>query len=260
MHTLPRQARPRSFAPMPPHAFAKRTLMAIAALTAFTVAGAGAATAQAQEILPLRINEVIVEDGQLLALGSLGDASFETPLDISLVELIDDPQSGVCAILDLELGAIHLDLLGLQVDTSDICLRVQAVPGDNNLLGNLLCAVAGLLDGGLSLEEILAGLPLGDVLDGLTETEVEQLLAEIADLLNAALQQATDPSSVEDVSAADRVGVSGTKPNHGQGQGRGQGQGKGQGNSQGFNKQCDILKFVPRANRSHSARFERPPR
>lgn len=53
---------------------------------------------------------------------------------------------GSCQILDLDLGPIHLDLLGLVVDLNAIHLDVTAVPGAGNLLGNLLCAVAGLLD------------------------------------------------------------------------------------------------------------------
>lgn len=51
-----------------------------------------------------------------------------------------------CPILNLDLGPINLDLLGLQVDLSAISLDVTAVPGAGNLLGNLLCAITGLLD------------------------------------------------------------------------------------------------------------------
>jgi hypothetical protein len=55
---------------------------------------------------------------------------------------------GKCDILFLDLAPIHLDLLGLEVDLSQITLDVNAIPGPGNLLGNLLCAVVGLLDGG----------------------------------------------------------------------------------------------------------------
>jgi hypothetical protein len=51
-----------------------------------------------------------------------------------------------CPILHLELGPIFLDLLGLQVSLNEVILDITAVPGAGNLLGNLLCAVAGLLD------------------------------------------------------------------------------------------------------------------
>jgi hypothetical protein len=53
----------------------------------------------------------------------------------------------VCRILRLRLGPIRLNLLGLRVVTNRIKLRIVAVPGPGNLLGNLLCAVAHLLDG-----------------------------------------------------------------------------------------------------------------
>jgi hypothetical protein len=53
---------------------------------------------------------------------------------------------GSCQILDLTIGPIHLDLLGLVVDTNAIHLNITAQQGPGNLLGNLLCSVAHLLD------------------------------------------------------------------------------------------------------------------
>jgi hypothetical protein len=65
-----------------------------------------------------------------------------------------------CEVLHLDLGPLFVDLLGLQVDLSRVVLDVTAVPGAGNLLGNLLCAVSGLLDspGGLArlLNQILS--------------------------------------------------------------------------------------------------------
>lgn len=75
-----------------------------------------------------------------------------------------------CDILNLVLGPLDLDLLGLQVHLDKIVLNIVAQSGAGNLLGNLLCAVAGLLDGGLSgllgrltnlLNQILGRLGLG---------------------------------------------------------------------------------------------------
>jgi hypothetical protein len=72
-----------------------------------------------------------------------------------------------CTILDLTLGPINLDLLGLVIDLNQVELDITAVPGAGNLLGNLLCAVAGLLDGGgppqgigALLNRLLTGLGL----------------------------------------------------------------------------------------------------
>ena len=64
-------------------------------------------------------------------------------------------QGDACDILFLDLGPIFLDLLGLTVDLSPIQLDVNAVPGAGNLLGNLLCALTGLLDGPGALAQIV---------------------------------------------------------------------------------------------------------
>ena len=54
--------------------------------------------------------------------------------------------TATCEILDLVIGPIELDLLGLVVETETIHIEIRAEQGPGNLLGNLLCAVAGLLD------------------------------------------------------------------------------------------------------------------
>ena len=61
-----------------------------------------------------------------------------------------------CGILDLTLGPLNLNLLGLVVTLNQVHLVITAVPGAGNLLGNLLCAVAGLLNGGGALSSISA--------------------------------------------------------------------------------------------------------
>lgn len=55
-------------------------------------------------------------------------------------------QQEACDILNLTLGPLDLNLLGLRVQLNQVQLDITAVPGAGNLLGNLLCAVAGLLD------------------------------------------------------------------------------------------------------------------
>lgn len=50
-------------------------------------------------------------------------------------------------VLYLDLEGLFLDLLGLEVDLDEVVLDVRANPGDDKLLGNLLSAVSGLLDG-----------------------------------------------------------------------------------------------------------------
>lgn len=55
--------------------------------------------------------------------------------------------AGSCNILNLVLGPLHLDLLGLVIDLNQVVLNITAQTGAGNLLGNLLCAITGLLDG-----------------------------------------------------------------------------------------------------------------
>jgi hypothetical protein len=66
-----------------------------------------------------------------------------------------------CRILNLVLGPLNLNLLGLKITLNRVHLRIVAIPGPGNLLGNLLCAVAGLLDQGISptqLAQILSAI------------------------------------------------------------------------------------------------------
>lgn len=51
-----------------------------------------------------------------------------------------------CPILSLTLGPLHLDVLGLVIDLNQVVLNITAVGGAGNLLGNLLCDVANLLN------------------------------------------------------------------------------------------------------------------
>ena len=76
-------------------------------------------------------------------------------------------QPAQCDILNLVLGPLDLNILGLEVHLNRVVLDIIAVPGPGNLLGNLLCAIAGLLDGGLGglLNQLIA--LLNDILDAL---------------------------------------------------------------------------------------------
>jgi hypothetical protein len=67
-------------------------------------------------------------------------------------------QPGACDILDLVLGPLGLKSLGLEVHLNQIILDIVAQSGAGNQLGNLLCAVAGLLDGASLIGGILNGI------------------------------------------------------------------------------------------------------
>jgi len=95
-----------------------------------------------------------VVDGDLLATGRLigslnGDRINELFEGVNLGPILDllDPGADACQILFLELGPIFLDVLGLVVEVPDpLIVEIRAEPGPGALLGNLLCALVGILD------------------------------------------------------------------------------------------------------------------
>ena len=52
------------------------------------------------------------------------------------------PTPGACQVLNLTLGPLDLNLLGLRIRLSRVDLRIEAIPG-GGLLGDLLCALSG---------------------------------------------------------------------------------------------------------------------
>lgn len=115
------------------------------------------------------LQRFINDNGDIKAVGILaGTLTDAAGAAVSVVQNIALPVTigaqAVCSILHLDLGPLTLNLLGLQVDLSRVVLDITAIPGAGNLLGNLLCAVAGLLDNpsGLAtlLNQILAALGL----------------------------------------------------------------------------------------------------
>lgn len=66
--------------------------------------------------------------------------------------------AATCPVLNLTLGPLNLNLLGLQVHLNQVVLDITAQSGPGNLLGNLLCSVAGLLNQGSALSSDISGL------------------------------------------------------------------------------------------------------
>lgn len=66
--------------------------------------------------------------------------------------------ASTCQVLNLNLGPLDLNLLGLQVHLNQVVLNIVAQSGAGQLLGNLLCDVAGLLDNGGALSGLLSQL------------------------------------------------------------------------------------------------------
>ena len=112
-----------------------------------------------------------------VACETAGATSSFVPVSFRMVQL------GTCDVLFLNLGPLHLDLLGLTVDLNQVILDVNAVTGPGNLLGNLLCALLGLLDGVAilaiitqlldSINNILAGLNPGGTVPAALEAPAD---------------------------------------------------------------------------------------
>lgn len=130
-------------------------------------------------VVPIDITSVAVENGQLVAHGLVGTNPFT-----SVITAAARPAAtaGACPILDLSLAPIDLNLLGLRVQTSSICLNVTAYDG-GGLLGDLLCSVANLLQGGVPLADVLTQLQ--------TQGQLDRFLNGVTSLLNGALDQVT---------------------------------------------------------------------
>ena len=100
------------------------------------------------------MQEFVVDGDTMRAVGTFTGTVTDSTGQVTqgtqqLVVPVDLAQSaGSCQILDLVLGPVDLDLLGLQVHLDTVHLNITAQSGPGNLVGNLLCAVAGLLDPG----------------------------------------------------------------------------------------------------------------
>jgi hypothetical protein len=162
--------------------------IAVATLIAFTTAMiAPATTVSAQQAPPaapaltipivgsgggstfngtFTLQRFVTQNGQLTAVGLVsGTLTAANGLVTSVLQTVSGPAAvadAACDILHLDLGPLSLDVLGLKVDLSRVVLDITAQPGAGNLLGNLLCSVANLLNnpGGLAqlLNRILAAL------------------------------------------------------------------------------------------------------
>jgi hypothetical protein len=134
---------------------------------------------QAASLLPITFNSVSitgVANSVLQLVANVTTAvghTFQVPLTLT-----NTTPSATTPILDLHIGAIHLNVLGLKVDTSEICLKITAESGPGNLLGNLLGNVAHLLDQGLNL---------GQILGSLTSTQLSDLSMSLSGLLGGAV-------------------------------------------------------------------------
>ncbi len=115
--------------------------------TPVTAAVTGGSLADGQ----LTITQFVNQGGQIIANGVLTGTLTDTSTGISqtVSQAVSIPVAsiaGTCDVLDLVLGPLHLNLLGLVVDLNQVHLQITAQQAPGNLLGNLLCSVSHLLD------------------------------------------------------------------------------------------------------------------
>jgi hypothetical protein len=118
----------------------------------------------------LDIKRFVASGGQIYALGRLTGTvekngrdrrvrrGVRLPVELAASGLPGEgdvsAQQVACGILDLTLGPLDLNLLGLRIQLSQIDLQITAIPG-GGLLGDLLCAIAELLDPLGSLRQLV---------------------------------------------------------------------------------------------------------
>jgi len=126
-------------------------------------------------VIPITINSVTVDPaGGLVANGAVGSEPFAAPLLITAEPQVNQ---ATCPVLHLQLAPIHVGLLGLNVDTSAICLDVTAHQGQG-LLGDLLCGIGNLLN---------QGIPLSTITQTLSAKDLTRLDKGLTSLLNQAV-------------------------------------------------------------------------
>jgi hypothetical protein len=107
----------------------------------------------------LNLTKFATSNGTLAAVGTLTgtltNAAGQVTTILQTVTLPVANITGTCDILHLDLGPLSLNILGLQVDLSRIVLDITAQAGAGNLLGNLLCSVANVLNDPNALSRLL---------------------------------------------------------------------------------------------------------
>src|SRR5262249_30093497 len=130
-----------------------------------------------------------ITNGQLVAAGTVAATIKKKTTTVPFSGVpgtvaLDPAQVGPAArpLLGFSLGPLNLHPFGLVGQTSPICIKITAFDG-GGLLGDLLCSIANLLNTGLPLDQILAGL---------STSQLNSLLTGLTDLLNNALARLSD--------------------------------------------------------------------
>jgi hypothetical protein len=158
----------------------------VAVLVAVFTGAAAPAQAQIKLTGISHIQGISYVNGVLtVASATLSGTLNGIPFTTDITNLVLGPAqagSGSCSVLNLELGPIHVFLLGLYVDTSPICLTITAQQG-GGILGDLLCGLSSDLAGAGGVLATITGIVDKALSSG-------GFLSSLSDILNQALAQA----------------------------------------------------------------------
>jgi hypothetical protein len=127
----------------------------------------------------LSLKEFVAREGQVFALGTVrgtATSALGAPLGTALVGTVALPvtvgaglaaretaaavvtQQQVCQVLNLEIGSISFDLLGVQVTTLPVGINLTADGSGANVLGHLICTILETVNNVLGLVDLLNAL------------------------------------------------------------------------------------------------------
>jgi len=142
--------------------------LAVTTTPALAQPGGGSLTTAILQVIPgvgtftgtLTTTSFTLVNGVLNAVGTISGtftniAGNVTTIASQAVTIPLTSFTGTCTILALHTGAINLSVLGLNISLSPIDLVITATAAPGNLLGNLLCSVAHLLDSGGTLTTLV---------------------------------------------------------------------------------------------------------
>ena len=135
-------------APLAAETSAQRAPAAVVLPVTGTLADGGTFVGTVSNLAASSVGGVLTLSGVLNGTATSATGVVTQVVNFAFSSIVIPGAGAACRILTLDIGAINLNLLGLVIDLAPIALDITAVPGRGNLLGNLLCAVVRLFDGG----------------------------------------------------------------------------------------------------------------
>ena len=137
-------------------AFSSTAVAATSATNTKTVPVTGTTSSGGTFSGTFTITKFAVQNGQVVAIGTLTGTLYDAagnPIGTVTQQVAFPVSFGQhsCTILELTLGPVTVG----QVQLDAVGLTITTQPGSGNVVGNLLCQIAGLLDRGASLSAVV---------------------------------------------------------------------------------------------------------